>query len=675
MALDMDVIKKFLLDMIFYISVFFMTIFPSLFSRYSYLHSDAPKEFALIMFSAIGGFLLCFYIISDFFSNKKSKSNSLKPTTHYIAFFFYLFMLSLIPSYISSFIPEISGYEIILQLSAGVWFLILYFGLYDNIGRVEILLKAVLISGIFPAVLMIMELFGASVNIWQTAELTGGHSATHFISTFGSIDYSAPFFGFLSLLNARFILYSDEKYGKTPYWILQSIYFLAFLGPLGRSSLIALLVAGLFYFVFVNKISSNKTSDIINILTLAAAVFFAVQLKDMFFMKDETLISRLKALIFNTDNIYERFYMLKVGAAIIYDNIWLGAGPGTLLMAFPLYARNIAEFSPFINSISPSFNAWHLHNEFFNIAVEYGVISLSFYILTITSAIYFLMKPVLKKGVKGELNLLITSLILFLIVDSLFNVTMACAALKFMLAALLAFAAAISLNDDVIHAFKFKFSGKFISPMICIMLFSFCVLSEITGMKYFLADWYLMQGKILEQMKHDDRAVECYSNSIVLFSGRSEPFYYRSILNEKKGDFENAVNDLKAASNLNLSLPVAYKLSQMAVNYLDMNSQLRYILFLTRAYPRFDEAHYMLGMRYLKESTVKPEMLENALKSFEKTISINAKHVPAIIKSAEICYETRNFYKCNEFLNTALEINPKDERALYLKKLCRGFFY
>ena len=658
---------NFIDKVLFFFLLAFVFMLPSFFARMCYSHCIAPKEFAIYAGAAVCGLLFSLILIL------KKNGASLKVPAGVVLTG--LFIASLSFSLISTPSQQLSLFKLHYYIVIGLWAALYLYSSHESPDRIEAFLTAILLSGVFPALVLAGEAFGiGALKIWQNIDATGLTTRQTYVSTFGNPDFAAPFFGVLCALNIRFLLFRGEGWKKAPLWALQFLYAASLFMPLCRSSQIAFAAFLALYFFIIGKIAPKKIPALINIIVSFFAVIFFIQLKDMLSASGETLLSRAFALFFSGETASKRLYMLAVGWQIIKANFYFGAGINAMLMTFPLYAQRIDQSSPLWDGIPSFFNPSHLHNEFFNIFAESGAPAFLLFTLLATSLIYFPLKTALRKGEKGEQAAVLACAAAYLLVDSCFNVTLSLPHLLFLFAVF----GALSFNAcqfDKNQYFTFNVSGVFyrLTAGLLIILFSF--LSAIFGIKYIKADWCLMQGKIYEVSRDDDKALKFYEMSASLFAERTEPHVFAADIHKKNGRFSEAAAELIKATNINLSLPVVYELAQIAIRHMDLNSEFRYLYFLTRSYPRFDEPHYLLGLRYMKEKSLNPKARAEAESCFERAVKINPKHISARMSLAELHYETMEYRKAAAGIDEALKISPGLKNALYLRSLLKGFFY
>ncbi len=664
MSKILDLLNKFLA---LFLGAFILTM-PSFFSKMCYSHCIAPKNFALYAGAGVCGLIAAVIIIL------KRPGPVLKMPRG--SFIFLIFIASLSLSLINTQAAGPSIFKFHYYLTAALWFSIFLYSTAENYDNIEFYLKALLLSGIFPAIVIIGEAFSINFfKIWQNLDAAGLTTRQTYVSTFGNPDFAAPFFGVMSALNIRFLLRAENIYVKSSLWLTQFLFAASLFIPLCRSSQIAFAAFILVYFIILKMTAPEKIPAFINIIVSFAAVIFFIQLKDMLAASGETIFSRAAALFFNGETSSKRLYMLDAGWRIIKDNFYFGCGLNTMLLVFPQYAQFIDHSSALYDSVPYYFNPSHLHNEFINIFAESGVFSFIFFLLAVTSAVYFAVTAAFGKNERNAGHGGITAcLLIFILIDSCFNVTLNLPHMLFIFVLL----SAIAYNSGSINKknrFTLNFSGWFLRISACILIIIFSLLGAIFGIKYIKSDWYLMQGKIYEVSGDYEKALHFYKASSSLFASRTEPYCFSADILKSKGRFNEAAECLIKASNINLSLPVIYELAQIAIRHMDLNSELRYLYFLTLFYPGFDEPHYLLGLRYMKEKRSNLSAYGMAQKCFERAIKLNPKHISAVMSLAELHYERFEYEKAVIYINKALKISPQLKNALYLRSLIKGFFY
>jgi len=635
-----------------------------------YSHCIAPKEFAIYAGAAIGGPLIALAIIL----RKPGVSFRAPLAVILLASFAASLALSLFNTQSAALTVFKLHYYFVIAL----WFCLFLYSCGQDSNNTEAYLKVILASGIFPALVIIGEAFGAgALKIWQNVDSTGLDTRQTYISTFGNPDFAAPFFGVLCALNIRFLLYAETAPRKILLWITQFLFAASLFIPLCRSSQIAFAVFIISYFIVLKKIAPKKIPAFINIVVSFVAVVFFIQLKDMLSGSGETIISRGLELFFSEQTTSKRLYMLAAGWQIIKANFYFGGGLNTMLLIFPQYAQTLDQSLALWQSVPYYFNPSHLHNEFINIFAESGLISFSLFALAVTAAIFPALKTAFGKGEKGgEQPAVIACLLIYILADSCFNVTFTLPHLIFLFIVLFAMAAGAGAGaPDKNRRFSFDISGWFYRAAACLLIVLFALLSAIFGIKYINSDWYLMQGKIYEVSGNDDKALRFYEMSSQLFALKAEPYYFAADIHQKRGRYNQAAALLIKAANINLSMPIVYELARIAIRHMDLNTEFRYLYFLTRSYPRFDEPFYLLGLRWLKEKTANPAAYGEAKKSFETVLSLNPKHISARMSLAELYYETLDYKQCAAQIDEALKIAPELKNALYLKSLLKGFIY
>lgn len=637
-----------------------------------YSHCIAPKEFAIYAGAGIGGLLIALAIILR------------KPDVSFKAPFAVLllaaFVSSLSLSLINTQSAGLTAFKLHYYFVIALWFCLFLYSCNENSGNVETYLTVILASGVFPALVIIGEAFGiGALKIWQNVDSTGLTTRQTYISTFGNPDFAAPFFGILCALNIRFLLYAETAPKKILLWITQFLFAASLFIPLCRSSQIAFAVFLISYFIILKKIAPKKIPAFINIIVSFVAVIFFIQLKDMLSGSGETIISRGLELFFSEQTTSKRLYMLAAGWQIIKANFYIGGGLNTMLLIFPQYAQSVDQSLALWQGVPYYFNPSHLHNEFVNIFAESGVISFTLFILAVTAAIYSALKAAFGKGEKGgEQPAVIACLLIFILIDSCFNVTFTLPHLIFLFIVLFAMAASAGAGagaSDKNRRFSFDISGWFYRTTACLLIILFALLSSIFGIKYINSDWYLMQGKIYEVSGNDDKALQFYELSSRLFDLKTEPYFFGADIHKKRRQYNEAAALLAKATNINLSMPIVYELARIAIRHMDLNTEFRYLYFLTRSYPRFDEPFYLLGLRWLKEKTANPSAYGEAKKCFETALRLNPKHISARMSLAELYYETPDYKECAAQIDEALKISPELKNALYLKSLLKGFIY
>jgi tetratricopeptide (TPR) repeat protein len=659
----LDIIDK----VLFFFLLAFVFALPSFFARMCYSHCIAPKEFAVYAGAAVCGLLFSLPLML-----KKNGPSFRVPAGVVLAA---LFVASLSLSFIATPSPQLSLVKLHYYIVIGLWAALYLYSSHESPDRIEAFLTAILLSGVFPALVLAGEAFGiGALKIWQNIDATGLTTRQTYVSTFGNPDFAAPFFGVLCALNIRFLLFRGDGWKKAPLWALQFLYAAALFIPLCRSSQIAFAAFLALYFFIISRIAPKKIPALINIIVSFFAVIFFIQLKDMLSASGETLLSRAFDLFFSGETASKRLYMLAVGWQIIKANFYFGAGLNVMLMIFPDYAQRIDQSSPLWDGIPYFFNPSHLHNEFFNIFAESGVLSFLLFTLLATSLIYFPLKTALRKGEKGEQAAILACAAAYILIDSCFNVTLSLPHLLF----LFAVSGALAFNAcqfEKNQYFSFDISGGFYRLVAGLLIILFSFLSAIFGIKYIKADWCLMQGKIYQVSGEDDKALKFYEMSSSLLAERTEPHVFAADIHKTNGRFAEAAEALIKATNINLSLPVVYELAQIAIRHMDLNTEFRYLYFLTRSYPRFDEPHYLLGLWYMKIKTLNPKARAEAAACFERALKINPKHISARMSLAEVHYEMLKYRKAAEDIDEALKISPGLKNAFYLRSLLKGFFY
>ncbi len=672
----MEKLSKVVFTAIFWTACAALFITPSLMSAKCYSHYSAPKDFLVYAGAGVLCLLLSVFIISRMFFAAKEKFTA--PAAAIILFSY------VILSFLSLFNSMVEGLTYIKLLYMSClfsWFAVFYLLAADR-SRVEKLLMCIVLSGVFPAVVIIFEFIGIRfMDVWNNLELAGLSKRETYISTLGNPAIAAPFFGLLALLNIRNFIYSEKTYQALMYGALEFLYIAAWLIPMARSSQIAFAVSAAAYFFLVRKFAPRRATAFVNIIMLVFIAASAIQLKDMIFGAGETLLSRTFGMFFSGQTTAERLYMLNVGWQMIKENPLLGSGANTMLLTFPIYAAKAFQGAEIFNIVPVNFNPQHLHNEFVNIAAECGALTLAAYAASISAILYAGLKSVIKKGEKYELCAIFSCAVIFVMVDSMFNLTLTFSHVNLILFASLAFIAAISDNEKR-SMMNFDFSNRFARLFIVWLLIMFSLFSSIFAFKYIKSESYLMRGQLEESAGMNVEALSSYASAISLNPLKAEPYFFSAMINKKDGEIERAVENLKAASNINLSLPIVYELALIATRHMDLNSEFRYLFHLTRLYPRFDEPHYLLGLRYLKEKTKNPEAVNLALESFDRAIALNEKYIGARMSKAEIYYDKRIYASAAAEINKVLSIEPGLKNPLIDKVLSiepglklKGFFF
>lgn len=667
--------KKLIFNLSLYLSAVLITVLPALHSGMCYRHCTAPKDFTVFLGAAAAGVACALYILLAMFAGEKLSVKVPRAALLYPAFAVSCFAsLAVAPSFVS-------GVERCMELSVyAVWFAF-FMWLTRGEREREVFLGSALLSGLVPAVLMVMEAFGKrAVVLWENIESSGLTARETFVSTFGNPDFAAPFFGLLALINIRFMIYSSSRIMKALLAVNQVLLLSAWLLPMCRSSQIALLVSFSLYFFLARRMNSEKTYGFVNALIVILIVFFAVQLKDMLSGSTETVFSRIAELFSSRETAGTRLFMLAIGWKMIVSSPLVGTGAGCLLLNFPIFSSSFDQSAPFWNVVPYFFNTGHLHNEFVNIASEAGLAPFALFLAFVSLAVYGGVSACAardgsrKKEEKFEMTAILTCSVLFILVDSMFNVTMSLSHVNilFVLFAASLFnslpweghkSATVALNS----------APKRLAVIALMVLFG--ILASVAALRTVRADWYLMQGRIFEQVGREPDALNCYLASGELRANRAEPLHFASAVCEGAGEVERAVYLARAASNVNLSLPIVYSLARLAIRHLDLNSEFRYLNFLTRAYPRFDESHYLLGLRYMKERKTNAAAFDLARASLERALALNPKHIPARMALAELYFERRDYPKARVELDEALRTDPKLKNAIYLKNRIPGFFF
>lgn len=654
-------------NLLFVFLALFLFALPSFYSRMCYSHCLAPKEFAIYAGTAVAGLLISLAIIL--------KKNNLTVRTPSSALLFLAFTASLALSLVNTPSEGLSMFRLHYYTVIAAWFVFYLYSSFESPKNTERFLIALLASGVFPAIVIMGEAFGVStVKIWQNIDSTGLTTRQTYVSTFGNPDFAAPFFGIMCALNIRFLLQADTGFKKALLWTGQFLFAASLFVPLCRSSQIAFAAFLISYFIIVRKTAPKKIPAFVNIIVSFFAVIFFIQLKDMLSASGETLLSRAFELFFSGETASKRLYMLTIGLEIIKSNFYFGGGLNTMLMTFPQYAQAVDQSSALWQNVPKFFNPSHLHNEFINIFAESGAVSFALFTLLSASIIYFAVKTALKKNEKGEHAAITSCLLIYILTDSCFNVTLALPHLLFIFAAL----SALAINSSALDKnqfFAFDMSSAFYRLVAGLLIILFSFLSAIFGIKYINSDWYLMQGKIYEVSGGDEKALQFYGLSSQLFEFKTEPYYFGADICKKLGRHKEAADRLIKATNINLSLPIVYELAQIAIRHMDLNSEFRYLYFLTRSYPRFEEPFYLLGLRYLKEKTLNKSAYEEAEKCFKRAAQINPKHISARMSLAELYYEKLRYKEAAAEIDEVLKISPELKNGLYLKNLIKGFIY
>jgi len=660
----LNIVNKIL---IFFLGAFLFAL-PSLFSRMCYSHCSAPKEFAIYAGAGIGGLLIALIIIL------RKPNITFRTPLGVLLLAAYTASLSL--SLFNTQSAALTTFKLHYYFVIALWFCLFLYSCNENTDNTEIFLTTILASGIFPALVIIGEAFGISaLKIWQNVDSTGVTTRQTYISTFGNPDFAAPFFGVLCALNIRFLLFAETAPKKILLWITQFLFAASLFIPLCRSSQIAFAVFLISYFIILKKIAPKKIPSFINIIVSFVAVIFFIQLKDMLSATGETIISRGLELFFSEETTSKRLYMLAAGWQIIKANFYFGGGLNTMLLIFPQYAQSLDQSLAMWQGVPYYFNPSHLHNEFVNIFAESGAISFVLFTLAVTAAIYSALKAAFSKSEKGgEQPAVIACLLVYILIDSCFNVTFTLPHMIFLFAVLCAMAFNAGASDKN-NWFSFNISGWFYRIIACLLIILFALISAIFGIKYINSDWYLMQGKIYEVSDNESKALQFYEMSSRLFDLKTAPYLFGADIHKKRRQYNEAAAMLVKATNINLSLPIVYELAQIAIRHMDLNTEFRYLYFLTRSYPRFDEPFYLLGLRWLKEKTVNRAAYSEAKKCFETALGLNPNHISARMSLAELYYETLDYKECAAQIDEALKISPELKNARYLKSLLKGFIY
>ena len=633
-----------------------------------YSHCIAPKEFAIYAGAGIGGLLIALIIML------RKPNITFRAPLGVLLLAAYTASLSL--SLFNTQSAALTTFKLHYYLVIALWFCLFLYSCNENADNTEIFLTAILASGIFPAIVIIGEAFGISAfKIWQNVDSTGLTTRQTYISTFGNPDFAAPFFGVLCALNIRFLLFAETAHKKILLWITQFLFAASLFIPLCRSSQIAFAVFLISYFIILKKIAPKKIPSFINIIVSFVAVIFFIQLKDMLSPAGETIISRGLELFFSEETTSKRLYMLAAGWQIIKANFYFGGGLNTILLIFPQYAQSVDQSLAMWQGVPYFFNPSHLHNEFINIFAESGAISFVLFTLAVTAAIYSALKAAFGKSEKGgEQPAVIACLLVYILIDSCFNVTFTLPHMIFLFIVLCAMAFSAGASDKN-NWFSFNISGWFYRIIACLLIILFALISAIFGIKYINSDWYLMQGKIYEVSGNEVKALQFYEMSSRLFELKTAPYLLSADIHKKRGRYNEAAAMLVKATNINLSLPVVYELAQIAIRHMDLNTEFRYLYFLTRSYPRFDEPFYLLGLRWLKEKTFNRAAYGEAKKCFKTALRLNPNHISARMSLAELYYETLDYKGCAAQIDEALKISPELKNARYLKSLLKGFIY
>lgn len=633
-----------------------------------YSHCIAPKEFAIYAGAGLGGLLIALAIIL------RKPDVTFRAPLGVLLLAAYAASLSL--SLFGTQSAALTTFKLHYYFVIALWFCLFLYSCNENPDNTSKFLTVILASGIFPAIVIIGEAFGISaLKIWQNVDSTGLTTRQTYISTFGNPDFAAPFFGVLCALNIRFLLFAETAPKKILLWITQFLFAASLFIPLCRSSQIAFAVFLISYFIILKKIAPKKIPAFINIIVSFVAVIFFIQLKDMLSASGETIISRGLELFFSEETTSKRLYMLAAGWQIIKANFYFGGGLNTMLLIFPQYAQSVDQSLAIWQKVPYFFNPSHLHNEFVNIFAESGVISFILFVLAVTAAIYSAAKAAFSRGEKGgEQPAVIACLLVYILIDACFNVTFTLPHMIILFIALCAMAFNAG-GTDKNHSFSFNISGWFYRTTACLLIILFALLGAIFGIKYINSDWYLMQGKIYEVSGNEDKALQFYEMSSRLFELKTEPYFFGADIHKKRGRYSQAAGLLVKATNINLSMPVVYELAQIAIRHMDLNTEFRYLYFLTRSYPRFDEPFYLLGLRWLKEKTVNRAAYGEAGKCFETALRLNPNHISARMSLAELYYETLDYKECAAQIDEALKISPGLKNANYLKSLLKGFIY
>jgi len=665
----MEKLSKVVLNVLFWAACAALFITPSLMSAKCYSHYLAPKDFAVYAGAGVLCLLMSVFIISRMFYTAKEKFTA--PLAAVILFSFVIF------SFLSLFNTMSEGLTCVKLLYFSClfsWFASFYILACDR-SRAEKMIMCVVLSGVFPAAVIILEFIGIRfMDAWRSIDASGVSKSAAYASTLGDAAAAAPFFGLLALLNIRNFIYSEKIYQMFAYGALEFLYISAWLIPMTRSSQIAFAVSAAAYFFLVRRFAPGRAAAFVNIAILIFIAASAIQVKDMLCMADETFLTRFFGMFFNGRTAAERLYMLSAGWEMIRENPLLGSGANTMLLIFPIYAAKAYQGAGLFDLVPYDFNPRHLHNEFVNIAAECGIITLSVYAASIAAILYAGLKSAVKKGEKYELSAMLSCAVIFLMVDSMFNMTLTFSHLNLILFAALAFLIAVSDNEKR-HTVNFDFSNRFARLFIVWLLIMFSLFSSIFAFKNITAETHLMKGHLEDLSGMRIEALSSYATSISLNPLRSEPYLFSSRINGEDGEYERAIENLKAASNIDLSLPVVYGLALLAARHMDLNSEFRYLYHLTRFYPRFDEPYYLLGLRYLKEKNKNPEALTLALGSFDGAIRLNEKHLKARMSKAEIYYEKRMYAAASAETDKILLIEPGFKDALDLKSRMKGFFF
>jgi tetratricopeptide (TPR) repeat protein len=88
------------------------------------------------------------------------------------------------------------------------------------------------------------------------------------------------------------------------------------------------------------------------------------------------------------------------------------------------------------------------------------------------------------------------------------------------------------------------------------------------------------------------------------------------------------------------------------------------ICFLKLMYPWLELPYYLFGIYYMKQ-----KLYDNALEYFQIALEKYSKHIPSLINIGYIYHIQNKYDKALEYYNIGLDIDPKNEKLLYNKKL------
>lgn len=493
----------------------------------------SPWNYELFEFSKILIVYLAALIIAFSWSVKMILSGKIIFKKTFLDFPLVLFLLSQLISTVFSIDRQTSLFGYYSRFHGGllstISYLVLYWGLVANLdkGKVEKLIKAILVSGILVSFYAIAEHFGIDKNLWvQDVQ-------NRVFSTLGQPNWLAAYLNVLIFL-ALFL--GLKKENQKPLFYLSStvIFYLALLYTKSRSGFIGFIFPLALFLItsilFYKKKAREKNKKVI-IITLFF-FFSSLLIGTPFTPGAEQLFSKKHA-----PKVVETAELKITPSSEIRKIVWRGAldlwkkapffGTGAETFAYSYYWTRPKE-----HNLTSEWDFLYnkAHNEYLNFLANNGLFGLTAYLLIPWFFFKYVFKKLKAKWEKQELALGISFGYLTIIITNFFGFSVVPIALFFFLLPGIISLDKIPVLKEKKELAKKEKAGLFLVGFLALFLFSKII-------AYWLADYYFNQGDQFEKALFLDTGLKKLNQAIKL--NPCEPLFYskRAVILAKSASF------------------------------------------------------------------------------------------------------------------------------------------